>query len=89
MCDFTYQINLYSHLQHIILKLEHWQVEVESTESKVTRLKSEAIFLVFFNLETEIDWWKKENVRGDKMNQKSASKLFSKIGNPWSMVEKW
>ena len=31
----------------LIFKLEQWQVEVESTERKVKRLKSETIFLVF------------------------------------------
>ena len=31
----------------LIFKLEQWQVEVESTERKVKRLKSETIFLAF------------------------------------------
>ena len=55
MRKFTYQTNLYSTLQNLIFQLEQWQVEVESTERKVKRLKSEAIFLVFLDLETEND----------------------------------
>ena len=40
---------------NLIFKLEQWQVEVESTKRKVKRLKSEAIILVFLDLETEND----------------------------------
>ena len=43
--------------------------------------------MVFLNLESENEWWKEENEHGDEMNQKSASKLLSEIGNPRLMVE--
>ena len=55
MRNFTYQTNLYSTLQNLIFNLEQLQVEVESTGRKVKRLKSEAIFFVFLDLETEND----------------------------------
>ena len=61
---------------NLIFKLEQWQVEVESTERKVKRLKSETIFLVFLDLESGNGRWKEENVRGDEMNQTSDSKLL-------------
>ena len=40
---------------NLIFKLEQWQVEVESTGRKVKRLKLEANFLIFLDLETEND----------------------------------
>ena len=52
MHKFTYQTNLYSTLQNLIFK---GQVKVKSTERKVKKLKSEANFLVFLDLETEND----------------------------------
>ena len=82
MRAFTYQTNLYTTLQNLNFKLEQWQVEVESIERKVKRLKSEAIFLGILDLEIENGRWKEENVRGDEVNRTSASKLFSKIENP-------
>ena len=74
---------------NLILKLEKWQVEVESTGKKVKRLKLRNIFGVFLYLESRDEQWKEENVRGDEKNRTSASKLFSDIGNPWLRVEKW
>ena len=47
MCDFTYQTKFILNSSKLIFKSEQWQVEVESTERKVKRLKSEIIFLVF------------------------------------------
>ena len=52
MCDFTYQIKFILNSSNLIFKLEQLQVEVESTRRKVKRLKSEAIFLVFLDLES-------------------------------------
>ena len=54
------------------------------------RLKdwNQKLFFGILDLETENDRWKEENVRGYKVNQTSASKLFLDIWNPWSMVEK-
>ena len=82
MHKFTYQTKFILNSSKLIFKVEKWQVEVESTERKVKRMKLEAIFLVFLDLETENDRWKEENVCGDEMNRTSASKLFSDIGNP-------
>ena len=72
----------------MIFKLEHWQVEVESTGRKVKILKSKDIFMIFLDLESRNDWWK-EDVQENEMNQSNISKLLSMIENPWSMVEKW
>ena len=55
MSKFTYKKNLNSTLHNLNFKLEQWQVEVESTGRKVKRLKLEAIFLVFLDLEIEND----------------------------------
>ena len=82
MRDFTYQTKFILNSSKLIFKLEQWQVEVESTERKVKRLKSETIFFCILDLETENDRWKEENVRRDEVNRTSASKLLSKIGNP-------
>ena len=82
MRDFTYQTKFILNSSKLIFKLEQWQVEVESTERKVKRLKSETFFFGILDLETENDRWKEENVRGDEVNRTSASKLFSDIGNP-------
>ena len=77
MRDFTYQTKFILNSSNLIFKWEQWQVEVESSGRKVKRLKSEAIFMVFLDLETENDRWKEENVCGDEMNQTIASKLLS------------
>ena len=82
MRNFTYQKKFILNSSKLIFKLEQWQVEVESTERKVKRLKSETIFFGILDLETENDRWKEENVRGDEVNRTSTSKLLSKIGNP-------
>ena len=44
---FTYQTNFILNSSNLIFKLEQWQVEVESTERKVKRLKSEDNFWYF------------------------------------------
>ena len=43
---------------------------------------------MFLDLEREDERWKKENVRGDEMNQTSASNVLAKIEIPWLMVKK-
>ena len=55
MHAFTYQTKFLLNTSNLIFKLEQWQVEVESTERKVKRLKLEAIFLVFLDLESGND----------------------------------
>ena len=55
MHDFTYQTKFILNSSKLIFKLEQWQVEVESTGRKVKILKSEDIFLIFLDLESEND----------------------------------
>ena len=60
MRDFTYQTKFILNSSKLIFKLEQWQVEVESTERKVKRLKSEDYFWYFLDLESGNDGERKK-----------------------------
>ena len=72
---------------YLIFKLEQRRVEVESIARRVKVLKSEDIFFDVLDLESGDERLKEDNVYGDEMNRSNASKLLSKIENPWLMVK--
>ena len=63
MHAFTYQTKFILNSSKLIFKLEQWQVEVESIERNVKRLKSKDYFWYFLDLESGNGRLKEENVR--------------------------